>query len=140
MFQTFLGGRISSSFRTLIAVALFLTAISHYADALTPRERSFAFEYETVVKDIPAGAKQLELWLPVPHNDLGSRRHLLRLRSPARQLHRLSRDIHRLLSLVGYPGALRHRIPAAGGPRGRADQRLSLLGGVLRERPGVSAG
>ncbi|HZF41349.1 MAG TPA: transglutaminase domain-containing protein [Blastocatellia bacterium] len=69
MFQTFLGGRISSSFRTLAAVALFLTAISHYADALTPRERNFAFEYVTVVKDIPAGAKQLELWLPVPHND-----------------------------------------------------------------------
>jgi transglutaminase-like putative cysteine protease len=69
MFRTFLGRRIPSSFRTLTAVALFLTAVSHYADALTSRERNFAFEYVTVVKDVPAGAKQLELWLPVPHND-----------------------------------------------------------------------
>jgi len=69
MFQTIVGGRIYRSFRASAMAALLLIAISHYADALTPRERSFAFEYETVVKDIPAGARQLELWLPVPHND-----------------------------------------------------------------------
>jgi transglutaminase-like putative cysteine protease len=69
MSQTSPGGRIYSGFRAPAVAALFLIAISHYADALTPRERSFAFEYETVVKDIPAGARQLELWLPVPHND-----------------------------------------------------------------------
>jgi hypothetical protein len=69
MFQKFLRGRIRSSFRLLTAFALFLTAISHCADAQTPRERSFAFEYVAAVKDIPASAKELELWLPVPHND-----------------------------------------------------------------------
>jgi len=69
MSQTSPGGRIYSSFLAPAAAALFLIAISHYAGALTPRERSFAFEYETVVKDIPAGARQLDLWLPVPHND-----------------------------------------------------------------------
>src|SRR5262245_39881450 len=30
----------------------------------SPRERDFAFEYVTTVKDIPAGAKELTLWLP----------------------------------------------------------------------------
>jgi transglutaminase-like putative cysteine protease len=69
MFQKFLRGRITSIFPLLTAVALFLTAISHCADARTPRERNFAFEYVAAVKGIPAGAKELELWLPVPHND-----------------------------------------------------------------------
>ena len=69
MFQTLVGGRIYSSFRAPAVAALFLVAISRYTDALTPRERSFAFEYETVVKDVPAGAGRLDLWLPVPHND-----------------------------------------------------------------------
>jgi transglutaminase-like putative cysteine protease len=69
MFQKFLRGQIRSSFRLLTAFALFLTAIPHCAGAWTPRERSFAFEYVAAVKDIPAGAKELELWLPIPHND-----------------------------------------------------------------------
>jgi hypothetical protein len=61
--------RIFPSQRLLSPVALFLIAISHCADAQTPRERNFAFEYVAAVKDIPAGAQELELWLPVPHND-----------------------------------------------------------------------
>jgi transglutaminase-like putative cysteine protease len=38
------------------------------AAAVVPRERSFAFEYKTTVKDIPSGAKRVELWIPVPHD------------------------------------------------------------------------
>jgi hypothetical protein len=40
----------------LFAVALSLIAIWRHAEAQTPRERNFAFEYLTTVKDIPAGA------------------------------------------------------------------------------------
>ncbi len=69
MVQQFLRGRIKSSYRWLTAVALFLTVSFHCADARTPRERSFSFEYVAAVKNIPAGAKVLELWLPIPHND-----------------------------------------------------------------------
>jgi transglutaminase-like putative cysteine protease len=69
MLQQFLRRRIRSSFRVLTAVTLFLTAISHCANGQTPRERSFAFEYVTAVKDIPADARELDLWLPLPHND-----------------------------------------------------------------------
>lgn len=38
------------------------------AAAVMPRERRFAFEYKTSVKDIPSGTKRVELWIPVPHD------------------------------------------------------------------------
>jgi transglutaminase-like putative cysteine protease len=84
----------------LIVVALFLTAISHYADALTPRERSFAFEYVTVVKDVPAGAKQLELWLPVPHDDPYQVISDLRIESPQPYQIHAAQYGNKMLSIV----------------------------------------
>lgn len=36
--------------------------------AAVPRERTFEFEYKAMVKDIPAGAKKVDLWIPVPHD------------------------------------------------------------------------
>lgn len=38
------------------------------ASAALPRERKFEFEYKATVKDIPTGAKTVELWIPVPHD------------------------------------------------------------------------
>ncbi len=35
----------------------------------TVHQRDFRFEYKATVKDIPAGAQKLELWIPVPHDD-----------------------------------------------------------------------
>jgi transglutaminase-like putative cysteine protease len=35
----------------------------------TPHERSFSFEYSVTVKDLPASAKSVDLWIPVPHDD-----------------------------------------------------------------------
>ena len=32
------------------------------------RERRFHFEYNATVKEIPAGAKKVDLWIPVPHD------------------------------------------------------------------------
>jgi transglutaminase-like putative cysteine protease len=32
-------------------------------------QRDFTFEYNATVKDIPAGTRKLELWIPVPHDD-----------------------------------------------------------------------
>lgn len=32
-------------------------------------QRDFTFEYKATVKDIPAGTRKLELWIPVPHGD-----------------------------------------------------------------------
>ncbi|MCC3157467.1 transglutaminase domain-containing protein [Hymenobacter sp. 15J16-1T3B] len=47
------------------ASLLMLTA----ASPIVPRVRTFAFDYQTTVAAAPAGAKALDLWLPVPHDD-----------------------------------------------------------------------
>ncbi|HLJ47027.1 MAG TPA: transglutaminase domain-containing protein [Bryobacteraceae bacterium] len=49
---------------------ILLASVPYLVGAdLTPRTRSFAFEYQATVKDIPAGAKHVDLWVPVPHDD-----------------------------------------------------------------------
>src|SRR5215213_3983789 len=54
---------------TLCALLALLSVLAPLAAAAaTPRERKFAFEYKTTLKDIPAGAKKVELWIPVPHD------------------------------------------------------------------------
>ncbi len=35
----------------------------------TPKARSLSLEYTALVKDIPAGTRQLDFWMPVPHDD-----------------------------------------------------------------------
>ncbi|MDT7603831.1 MAG: hypothetical protein QOF61_1828 [Acidobacteriota bacterium] len=52
----------------LLALVLFSISVSSIA-APALRERKFEFEYKATVKDIPAGAKRVELWVPVPHDD-----------------------------------------------------------------------
>src|SRR5215213_4883614 len=54
---------------TLCALLALLSVLAPLAAAAaTPRERKFAFEYKTTLKDIPAGAEKVELWIPVPHD------------------------------------------------------------------------
>ncbi len=65
----------------LAALASSLVPVSAEA-ALTPRERRFTFEYETVVKDVPAGSERLDLWIPVPHDDPHQKIKALRIDSP----------------------------------------------------------
>lgn len=50
-----------------LAGALFSTSIT-FVSAVSPRERALQFEYKATVKDIPAGAKTVDVWIPVPHN------------------------------------------------------------------------
>ncbi|HEX8459283.1 MAG TPA: transglutaminase domain-containing protein [Pyrinomonadaceae bacterium] len=38
------------------------------SSTLAPRERQFAFEYRATVKEIPAGTRKFDLWIPVPHD------------------------------------------------------------------------
>jgi transglutaminase-like putative cysteine protease len=35
---------------------------------VAPRERQFEFEYKATLKEIPAGARKVDLWIPVPHD------------------------------------------------------------------------
>ena len=54
--------------RTLFA--LLLAGVLGIAASLPrPRERSFSFEYAVTVKDIPSGARTVDVWLPEPHDD-----------------------------------------------------------------------
>lgn len=56
---------------SLVVVCLALTSLSvsvPQAGASSVRERNFQFEYKATVKDIPAGAKSVDLWIPVPHD------------------------------------------------------------------------
>src|SRR5262249_32670510 len=48
----------------------------------TPRERKFQFEYSASVKDLPAGAKHVDLWIPVPHDSAFQRITDLKIESP----------------------------------------------------------
>ncbi len=49
----------------LIGVAISLLAA---VSPDRPRERTVAFTYQTVIKSIPAGAKTVAIWVPVPHD------------------------------------------------------------------------
>ncbi len=48
-------------------LAVFL--IFGATQAQTLRARVFAFEYSATVRDVPTSARQVDLWLPLPHND-----------------------------------------------------------------------
>src|SRR6267378_8016966 len=48
----------------------------------TPHERTFQFEYKATVKDIPLDAKQVDLWIPVPHDSPFQRITDLQIESP----------------------------------------------------------
>jgi transglutaminase-like putative cysteine protease len=52
----------------LLALASVSISVSS-VPAPTLRERKFEFEYKATVRDIPAVAKRVELWIPVPHDD-----------------------------------------------------------------------
>lgn len=56
---------------SLVVVCFVLTSMSFSIQqpaASTARERDFQFEYKATVKDIPTGAKAVDLWIPVPHD------------------------------------------------------------------------
>lgn len=50
--------------------------------ASTPRSRTFHFQYKAIVSDVPAGAKHVDVWFPVPHDDAWQKIGNLRIDSP----------------------------------------------------------
>jgi len=55
--------------RIFYIAALLAIAPNGIATSPSPAARSFALEYKAIVNAAPSGAKRLELWMPVPHND-----------------------------------------------------------------------
>ncbi len=65
------------------ALAFTVAAFTLSAASIrTPRERSFTFEYAVTVKDLPATAKTVDLWIPVPHDDPYQRVIDLKIETP----------------------------------------------------------
>jgi transglutaminase-like putative cysteine protease len=64
------------------------------------RERNFEFEYKAVVKDIPAGAQKVELWIPVPHDDDWQQIRSLRIETSAHYEITTSPQGNRMLHLT----------------------------------------
>jgi transglutaminase-like putative cysteine protease len=65
------------------SVVLLLCVPAVWAGELpVPRERSFSFEYAVRVKDVPTGARQVDVWLPVPSDDAFQRIRNLRVDTP----------------------------------------------------------
>ncbi|SPE43208.1 Transglutaminase domain protein [Candidatus Sulfopaludibacter sp. SbA3] len=55
--------------KTLLPI-LLAAAVAAASDATPePRARSFHMEYRATVKEIPTGAKHVDFWIPVPHDD-----------------------------------------------------------------------
>ncbi|HEV2689254.1 MAG TPA: transglutaminase domain-containing protein [Bryobacteraceae bacterium] len=65
---------------TAILTTLAITAVN--AVQPQPRTRTFHFEYKATFQEIPAGAKYVELWVPVPHQDEYQQIKNLRIDSP----------------------------------------------------------
>lgn len=51
------------------AFAGFVCFLGVGAAQQIPKERHFSFEYSVSVKDVPAGADHIDLWIPQPHDD-----------------------------------------------------------------------
>jgi transglutaminase-like putative cysteine protease len=65
-----------------IALSVPLLAVSLLAAVEPGRQRAFTFEYKAIVKDIPAGAQKLDLWIPIPHDDAYQRIANIRVVTP----------------------------------------------------------
>ena len=53
------------------------------AQKFSPPARTFRFTYNFAVKDIPAGAKQVRVWVPVPQTDQHQTVQVLAVKAPA---------------------------------------------------------
>ncbi len=69
--------------KTIVVVTILAgIGLAVSADQPQPRTRSFRFEYKAIVKEIPSGARHVDLWVPVPHDDAYQRIKNLRIDSP----------------------------------------------------------
>jgi len=50
----------------------------------SPPTRTFHFTYSLTVKDIPAGAKQVRIWVPVPQSDVHQTVRVLNVKAPGK--------------------------------------------------------
>lgn len=75
-----------SSLLVLLSFSAFEWAAtkSTKGQEFSPPVRSFRFTYSFSVKDIPAGAKRVRVWIPVPVTDKHQTVHVLAGKAPAK--------------------------------------------------------
>ena len=77
--------RVLSSLLLLLFAANAIAAdAAPQADKFSPPSRSFHFTYSFTVKDIPAGAKRVRVWVPVPQTDQHQTVRVLTVKAPAK--------------------------------------------------------
>ena len=77
--------RVLSSLLLLILPACQLAAqATSNARKFSPPSRTFRFTYTFTVKDIPSGAKQVRVWIPVPQTDQHQTVRVLAVKAPVK--------------------------------------------------------
>src|SRR5882724_234350 len=77
--------RILSSLLLLFLPVYQLAAEStSNAEKFSPPTRTFRFTYNFTVKDIPSGAKQVRVWVPVPQTDQHQTVRVLAVKAPVK--------------------------------------------------------
>ncbi|MGH9510566.1 MAG: transglutaminase-like domain-containing protein [Terriglobales bacterium] len=77
--------RVLSSFLVLFLVASLPAAdATSNAEKFSPPTRAFRFTYSFTVKEIPAGAKQVRVWVPVPQTDQHQTVRVLNVKAPGK--------------------------------------------------------
>lgn len=77
--------RVLASLLLLSFSACLLTAqTTSNAQKFSPPSRTFRFTYNFTVKDLPAGAKQVRVWVPVPQTDRHQTVRVLNVEAPAK--------------------------------------------------------
>jgi transglutaminase-like putative cysteine protease len=81
--------RVLSSFLLLLFPACLLTAqttsnAGSDAQKFSAPARTFRFTYNFTVKDIPAGAKRVRVWVPVPQSDQHQTVRVVAVKAPAK--------------------------------------------------------
>jgi transglutaminase-like putative cysteine protease len=66
----------------ILAAALCASATLARAAQSELKTRNFRFTYQATVKDIPAGAKSVDLWIPYPQSDENQTIHEVRISAP----------------------------------------------------------
>ena len=62
--KSIIRSKLRLSVSAMLAMSLLFIPVFQVGAAV-PRERKFEFEYKATVKDIPAGTKKIDLWIPV---------------------------------------------------------------------------
>jgi transglutaminase-like putative cysteine protease len=87
-----------------IAFAALMFGVTLYAGP-APRTRTFAFEYNASIENIPPHTKQVDLWIPVPHDDAYQTITSVAVESPVPYTIELATDGNRMLHIrIMHPG------------------------------------